>query len=315
MVDEPPAPKKESEPKKESRAKKELKPKKDLNPKEVRTVLHNSTVSKPNHRGRGRTQAEIKEAYAKYNQLKKKVVELEKENHRFLILFPASDADINEQNKFYNMGGNSAIIYCHEIGPRIKRTPTLRRDMDNGNDNEKFHSGICSIADLSKLEQRLAEIGIKRVKSKYEKLVIFELHREYPQSEIKEMLREEQKKLDGLNKLIYSKVLFPDVHRQVLELKKLVPSKVKNMDKTYRQVVGMKLIDSLINLIQFYSQMAHGDREQKEAGRLMMLELDSMLALISMLNELKLWEVSTCIRAATIIVSLKKLLRGKVINK
>ena len=291
--------------------------KRDLNKKEVREALHGDiTISEQlNRRGRGRTPAEKRAAYAKYNKLKKKVVELEKTNTKYLILFPASDADVNEKYKFYNMGGNSAIIYCHEIGPRIKRTPTLRRDMDNGNDNEKFHSGICSIADLSKLESKLKEIGIERIATKNEDLVVFGLRREYLAREIREMLKEEQKRLDNLNKLIYSKVLYPDIHRQILELKRIIPAKIKNMDKTYRGVVGMKLIDSLVDLIEIYSQMAHGDLEQKEAGRTMMLKLDLMLAIVSMLNELKLWEVSACVRVATVIVGLKKLIKGKILNK
>lgn len=51
-------------------------------------------------------------------------------------------------------------------------------------------------------------------------LIIFKLHREYPKEEVREMLKQEQKDLDNLNKLLYSKVLYPDIHRQMIELKK-----------------------------------------------------------------------------------------------
>lgn len=259
----------------------------DLNAKKVREELH---AVQHNSRGRGRSETEKRASYAKYRENKKKVLDLETRNKQHLILYPASDADVKEE-KFYNMGGISAIIYCHEIGPRIKRKPVLRRDMDNGVD--KFHSGICSVSNLEKLTEKLAEIGIKRQKD-FGDIVIFKLSRAYEKDEIKEMLKSEQAKLDSLNKLIYSKVLYPDIHRQLIELKRIIPAKVKNMDKTYREVVGMKMIDSMLELLRSYSQMAHGDLEPKRAGEIMMLELDMILEEISIFNELKLWEVSAC---------------------
>ena len=182
----------------------------DMGPQRVRAALHLGH----NSRGRGRSEAEKRESYARYRANKKKAMELEERNTRHLILFPASDADTNAE-KFYNMGGNSAIIYCHEIGPRLKRKPVLRRDMDLG--GERFHSGVCSISNLAVLEQKLMEIGVKRQED-YGDLVIFKLARGYPKDEIREMLKQEQAKLDSLNKLLYAEVLFPDIHRQLIEL-------------------------------------------------------------------------------------------------
>ena len=110
----------------------------DMGPERVRAALH----LEHNSRGRGRSEAEKRESYARYRANKKLAMQLETRNTRYLILFPASDADTNAE-KFYNMAGNSAIIYCHEIGPRLKRKPVLRRDMDLGPD--RFHSGVCSV--------------------------------------------------------------------------------------------------------------------------------------------------------------------------
>lgn len=279
----------------------------DMGPQKVRAALH----PEHNSRGRGRSEAEKRESYARYRANKKKAKELEERNTRHLILFPASDVDTNAE-KFYNMGGNSAIIYCHELGPRLKRNPVLRRDMDLGPD--RFHSGVCSISNLESLTQRLAEIGVKR-RPDYGELVIFKLAREYPKDEIREMLKQEQVRLDNLNKLLYAEVLFPDIHRQMIELKRMVPAKVKNMDKTYRDVIGMRMVDSLMELVRNYTEMAHGDVDAKTAGGKMMLELDMMLAEISILNELKLWEISTCTRIASAIVTMRQLIRGKILNK
>lgn len=288
--------------------------KKDLNKKEVRAALHGKN-NIYNRRGRGRSPEEKRKSYAKYRETKRKALEFEKTNTEYLVLWPASDKDYNKEHTFYNMGGNSAIIYVHEIGPRIKRKPVLRHDMDNGNRDEKFHSGVCSVADLDKLTEKLKTINIERVETEDKELVFFKLNREYPPDEVREMLKQEQKRIDALNKVIYSKVLHPDIHKQVLELKKLIPPKIKNMDKTYREVVGMEMMRTLMNLIRSYSQMAHGDIEEKEGAQKMMLEADMILEETSLFNELKLWEVVFCIRIADITNGMRQLLKGKILNK
>lgn len=291
----------------------EEKVKKDLNKNEVRAVLHGE--HEHNSRGRGRSPAEIRESYARYYEMKKKVAELEMRNFQHLVLWPASDKDTNEK-RFYNMGGHSAVIYVYEIAPRLKRKAHLRIDMDNG--ETKFKTGICSILEVESLEKALKEIGIKRltkIAKGYEDCIIFKLAREYSKAEIKEMMRQEQRNMDQLNKVLFSKVVYPDIHKQILELKKMVPAKVKNMDKTYRVIVGMKMIDTLFDIVRLYSEMAHGDRDEYEAAVQINREADMLLAEISIMTELKLWDLSISLRLGDVTVGLKKLLKAKIINK
>ena len=122
---------------------------------EMRKILNEG----PNHRGRGRTEAEKKAAYREYYRIKKEIVEFEKKNLKFLTLFRSSDFGVNKK-QFYIMGGNSALIYVHDIAPRIgRKRAALRTDTDNG--EHKFRTGIAVVADIEKLEERLATIGIK----------------------------------------------------------------------------------------------------------------------------------------------------------
>ncbi|MDO4611735.1 MAG: hypothetical protein Q4B34_02655, partial [Candidatus Saccharibacteria bacterium] len=263
---------------------------------------------------------EMKEAYSRYRETKKKVFAYEMKNTKFLILYPASDANIKKRKGedeakkvFYNMGGHSAIIYVYALAPKIgRKKATLRRDFDNT--AEKFASGICSIMDLDKLTELLAKINVRRMPDRGD-IVMFALPREYAKSEIKEFLKSEQKRLDNLNKLIYSKVLFPDIHRQILDLKKLIPPRVKNMNREYREVIGDGIIKALLELMRAYSEMVHGDLEMLAAGKRMSCEIDMILAHISMYNELRLWDVATCSRIAEVAVGAQQLIRGKIINK
>lgn len=259
-----------------------------------------------NSRGRGRSEAKKRESYDRYRKNKLMVLDAERRNRQFLVLYPASDADTNE-NRFYNMGGNSAVIYVHEIAPRLRRKAKLRRDMDICKESEKFHSGICSIMDLVGLEERLKTIGVKRVKSKGE-LVFFKLAREYSQDEIKGMLRLEQKKLDDLNKLLYADVLYPKMHRGILELKRIIPMRVKDMHKIYRDVVGMDMMQSLMALVKNYGKMARGHMKPEVAMLEMQLECDELLSGISMMNELRVWDVDVCAKIGEIVVRLTGML-------
>lgn len=57
-----------------------------------------------------------------------------------------------------------------------------------------------------------------------------------------------------------------------------MPAKVKNMDKTYRDVIGIRIMEPLMEVVRNYSEMTHGDTGVKVAAEKMMRELDMMLA-------------------------------------
>lgn len=283
-----------------------------LNPKAVRNELH----STPNHRGRGRTASEKRAAYAEYRATKRKVVDLESRNNKHLVLYPASDFYVNAK-KFYVMGGNSAIIYCYEIAIRLKRKAHLRPDMDHGNGDEKFRHGVCYARDVERLIRDLEAIGIKRIPAKkgYEDIIIFKLKREYPNTEIKEMLKAEQKSIDRCNQLLYSQILLPDVHAQILKLNTLAPAKLKRLEPAYRELVGKAIMDDVFTIMNTYSRMAHGDIDVVEGAKKLILMLDSLQNDTKMMMDLQLWDVEFCAKIGTVIMGIKQNLRGKVINK
>ena len=266
--------------------------------------------SQHNSRGRGRSEAEKRASYDKYRKNKLIALDAERRNKQYLVLYPASDVDTNK-NRFYNMGGNSAIIYVHEIAPRLKRKAKLRRDLDPCKESERFHSGICSIMDMAGLEERLKSIGVEKVDMKGE-LVYFKLAREYPRDEIRGMLRVEQEKLNNLNKLLYSEVLLPKMHNNILELKRVIPIKVKNMHKSYRDVIGMEIIKVLMEMVRIYTYMTHGDLSAREALPKIVRECDMMLATISIMNELRVWEVDACVKAGETVVGVRQMAKEEL---
>ena len=283
--------------------------KSNISQKKVREELN----KKANHRGRGRTEAEKREAYKAYRKRKRQAIEFEGRNKQYLILCPESDFGVDGKH-FYIMGGTSAIIYAHDIGPRIKRKPTLSRDMSGGDEEVRFRGGVCRIEKLEILEKKLAEIGIKRDHRKGE-LVFFKLPREYASNEIKAMLKEEQKRMDNLNALIYPKVLYPDINRLIIDIKKRIPQKIKNMSPVYRTMFGEEMLRPLMNLIYTYTQMTHDDLDEKVAAEKMLIQSDMILSQISLMNELGLWDIKSSTHIVTQIVGMRQLIKGHIINK
>lgn len=291
----------------------------DINKVKVRAELNKNFddgVDRPNHRGRGRTPAEKRQSYAEYNKRKKVVFEAEQRNFEHLVLFLASDGDNPEKKtKFYNMGGNSALIYVQEIAPRIgRKNASLHPDYDHG--EYKFGGGVTSIGDLELLTKKLAEIGIKRVKTKSNDLIVyFKLPHKYTKDEIKALEKERLNEIKDMNKILYAKVVYPDIHRQVLTLKQAVYHKVVKINRTDREILQDRLLDPVFEMADQYAMMAHGDADELECAKKMVKAVDVLMDRILMMCDLQIWDVSTGARLGKTAGELNILLKGKIINK
>lgn len=286
--------------------------------KEVRNLMATENLTdkpRPNHRGRGRTPAEKRESYARYNERKKIVFEAEERNFEHLVLFLASDGDNpNQQKKFYVMGGNSAIIYAYDIAPRIgRKSVLLRPDLDNG--YYKFKHGVTSISNLALLTEKLQEIGISRVLVDNNDLIVyFRLKRKYDKDEIKALLKLRRDEVKEMNKILYTKVVFPDIHRQTMELRTVVYHKLIKMTRTDREILEDKILEPVFRISDAYALMAHGDREITVAGIEMTEAIDILMDRVAMLMDLEFWDVASCARVGKILAGLKNLVVGKMVN-
>lgn len=291
----------------EAKGKKEI----PANPtaKQAKEILN----EKRNSRGRGRSAWEKRASYANYRRIKRDVVEMEDKNFDRLILFPASDFDTNEK-KFYKMGGNSAVIYVHELAPRLgRKNVALHTDLDSCGDDEKFPSGVCSVLDIENLEKKLAKIDVERVRTNGP-LIIFKLNREYSKSELKAMRKLEQKRLDDLNKIIFAEVLYPDIHKLIINLERLIPSKVKNMPSAFRETIGVRTLDTVFDMIEVYVAMTHGEIPPVEAGEQLNRYCIKLLTALSIIEQQKIWDVISLARIADTVKGIKQLVRGKILK-
>ncbi len=273
----------------------------------TRLLLEEKPSDDKNHKTVDELRRDI---YANYRETKRQVFELEKSNSGHLYFFPSSDINTNSK-KFYLLGGNSAIIFTQEIAPRIKQSQKLRRDTDLG--DYKFYHGICATSNLEKLTEKLAEIGIKRKKDLNE-IIVFKLTRTYTKAEIKEMLKQKDVELEKLNRLAYPEVVHPEIHKLVIKLKKEIPPKTSKLPLFYRQTFGQDFYSALSELTTSYTSLARHHLPAKTAGLKMLLALDRMINLVSSLNEISIWEVSTCSRLIAILTDLESLTKRKILK-
>lgn len=287
--------------------------------KQVRDELNanNENVVKPNHRGRGLTPPEKRRMYAKYNERKKLVYEAEERNFQHLVMFLASDGENPEKKKkFYVMGGHSALIFASEIAPRIqKKRVILRPDLDNT--DCRFKTGLCYIGDISGMTERLKEIGVERIKPKKksedgnEVIVYFKLPRKYEVEEVKQMLKTLKKEKEDVNKVLYSPKVYPNIHKHILVLRRLVYYKVKNMQPIERDLVGMRLIEPIFEIMALYDKVVSGVVDDEVAAYEMLTWLNVLRDRVSMVMDLELWDVITCARVGEILAEFNNSIKGE----
>ncbi|MBR0424284.1 hypothetical protein IJI79_02195 [Candidatus Saccharibacteria bacterium] len=283
-----------------------------LNKKQIREVLAEGKI---NHHGRGRTAAEKQRDYAEYYERKKIVFEAEDRNEEYLVLFLASDGNNpNKEKKFYNMGGNSALIYAYDIGPMIGRNNVIiKPDLDNG--YYKFKRGMVSVADLALLTEKLKQVGIERVPRDNDDLIVyFKLKRKYSKDDIKGLIAMHRDEVKEVNKILYTNVVFPDIHKQTMDLRTTVYHKLLKIARTDREILQDKILGPVFAITDTYALMAHGDMDVREAGEKMVVNIDILMDRMSMIMDLQLLEISSMARMGKIAAGLRNLVVGKMVN-
>ena len=291
-----------------------------LNKKAVRESFSSEFGEQPprqNHRSRGMTNREKKRLYARYAQRKKFVYDLEQRNKRYLILFLSSDGENPEKReKFYFMGGNSAIIYAYDIAPRIgRKTPAIRADRDFT--EEKFENGMCAVMGLQTLEDKLAGIGIYRDKKieKEDMVIFFKLNHEYTKDDVEQMLKLRKNEIKMVNTTLFAKVIYPDIHKLVLILQTTIYHKTMNVSREHREVLQAQILDPMFALANEYTLMAHGARDEVKAGEKMLEAIYILMMRVRFLQDLEIWDVATCAKIGKDLAMLELLIKGKIINK
>ena len=230
---------------------------------------------------------------------------LEEKNNSRLILYPSLSGTKDE---WYKMGGQSALFYKYIVGPRLKKKPVIRKDNDL---RHRFKHGIVSVHWGEKFMKDAATIGLAVKKIDYG-LIIVEMERVYTASEIMEMHKREQEDAEKVKKMIMPARNYPDIYALIRQLSQILPVKVKKMDGAYREVFGKMMLEILTNLNKIYFRMANGRMRAEVAREEMLGQIDDMTAMLAIMDENQLFDVTTRTRIGETIVDMKMTIKKRL---
>ena len=207
--------------------------------------------------------AEVKSSLKK---IKKAVFELEKENDSHIFVYYSG-------NKWYKIGGNSAMIFYHILAPQIKGyKPNLRPD---GDYDCKFETGVVSIRDFDTLKQRLKSLGVeqdKKFDTKNSLVFAFLLPKKVEQKELDKILNRKAVRRQELTDLLSLANSDPALAALIRETGTLAYHMSKSMKPVERDLVGQKLLSQNVDLYNAYRRWANG-RAKFDVGLNEMLDI------------------------------------------
>ena len=245
------------------------------------------------------------EKYREYYNGKVIALALEDKNNSRIILFPSLSG---KKDEWYKMGGQSALFYKYVLGPRLKKKPIIRKDNDL---RHRFKHGIVAVHWGDRFMKDVALLGMRAKRIDYG-IIVVEMERTYTAKEIEEMRNLEKSEQDKLIKMVMPEKNYPDLYGLIRQLARLLPPKIKKMDAVYREVIGSEMLEKLIKLVEIYFQMANGRMPVQEAHEALLRQIDNMTALIVIIDENQLIDLTTRTRIGEILVDIKLTIKRRL---
>lgn len=220
-----------------------------------------------------------------YFDAKSYVLESEKNNRRYVYLFPSIS---KIPDAWYKVGDKSLLFYKNLLAPRLSREARIRDDTDKV---YRFRHGIVSIKWGSKLMSEAEELGYKAKRVEYG-IIVIDLMRDFTDIEIHDMVRVVREERDKPKKLVKPKVNYPAIMMAINDLVRVLPSKIKKLDKDYKMVLGKELLEPMSEMLKIYFRMANGRMEKRDAKLEMMERTDDIAAMIYLMDEAQMLNVS-----------------------
>lgn len=227
------------------------------------------------------------------------VKEREKSNTRYVYLFPSIS---KEPDAWYKIGGRSLFFYKTILAPRLEREAKLRDDTDKVH---LFRGGIVSVRWGSRLIAEAEGLGYKAERMEYGVIVI-DLLKDFTEEEIRgmrDMVRAERTKL---KKLINPKENYPKIMIAMNDLMRVLPSKIKKLDKDYKGILGEELLEPMVEMLKIYFRFANGRMEKQDAKLEMLERVDDISAMIYLMDECQMLNVTARTMMGENVVKIRK---------
>ncbi|MBR2989692.1 hypothetical protein IKF40_02055 [Candidatus Saccharibacteria bacterium] len=189
----------------------------------------------------------------RYYAAKQKVKDYEKNNYDKIYLFRSRGQD-PQDTEWYKTGGNSALFYKYLIAGRLKREVHIHPDNEW---KDQFKHGLASVRFLEKLNASLIKLGYAPYETidKDLSIVAFKLKKTYTKQEVQEFKDLEAKCFDSIRTIAVPRNMNPVLYNTILNLNRQLPSKIRTMDPTYKNLYGLEIAEQAKQALQVYAKL------------------------------------------------------------
>lgn len=227
------------------------------------------------------------------------VLAKEKDNNSHIFLYPSS---YNKDDGWYKVGGRSLLFYKNLLASRLGREAKIRDDDDKAH---RFRSGIASVRWGDKLMEEAKTFGYTAEKLQYGVIVIG-LDKEFTDAEIHSMNEAVKAEKRRVQKMVKPKNNYPELMVAMNKLIQVLPSKVKKLDASYREVWGQELLQPMIEMTKIYFRFANGRMTKRDTKLEMLERVDDLMAMIYMMDECSMLNITVRTRLGENTVEIRK---------
>lgn len=246
-------------------------------------------------------------AYREYYKRKVAALGLEKTNNSSIIIFESMNK--NQSSAWYKMVGNSTLFYKYYIGPRLRKSPTIRRDADL---SHRAKSGVIALNSKEKFIERMDGLGYKKYQESELGLLIFDLGKKFTTAELNEFKKQSRAAADKFNSIITPKENFPDIYARITELIKLTLPKLSHFNPAYRELIGCTMADNITALAATYLRFANGVIQASEAKTKFSYIVMGLRAQLLVISENRILNYDDLARIGGVIADLESVIEKRL---
>ena len=243
------------------------------------------------------------QARAAYAKRKAHVMLLEEFNDDSIIVFKSID------EPWHKIGWKSALIYAYDVAIRAckkRDLPTIRKDTDH---EVRSPDGIIFIRSFKKFIDRLRNIGINDYEELPDGIYIFKVKKKYTKTEIKEFRNIKYQTGDELFSLTAEKRVYPELRGLIVKAAATILPKCKKIHSFYQMTLGKHIAEAICDMNYAYFDLANRRGEKKDHLVRIVESANTILANLTMLQELELWHPIEMVEAGSLMVDIKASIR------
>ena len=242
-----------------------------------------------------------------YDKRKKKIAELEQNNHRYVFVFRSDE-------NWWKIGWNSLLFYRYLIAPRVGLEPKVHNDGDFG---AKSKTGIISVRDtpgwLEKFEQDFKACGAELLRTKSTANVkVFSLGYNVKDEDIRRFKKAEEEKIRRLNEILKVEVSMPDLYTRLYEAAGTIHRVTKHASQPDREACLYQVEKWALTAMKDYQLMAWGIITPERGLRLIMTDIIEATARLNVAGRLDIIDKDKALTIGSYLADARKLVLAQM---